>query len=146
MMWRSIGIIVLAIVLGYGSNALSQSACLENAAFWYSHVMMSSQPFYVKLEPGQENIRQALDTVQAPYTVVTPTSEKTAYPQVSIRTNGWVPFLISQQFESAGDAMQRATFTAHYVAFFGVPLSIGDSFDIPTAASVTAKHNIPKGT
>jgi hypothetical protein len=59
-MWRSIGIMVLAIVLGYGSNALSQSACLENAAFWYSHVMMSSQPFYVKLEPGQEHIQQAL--------------------------------------------------------------------------------------
>ena len=130
-MWRSIGIMVFAIVLGYGSNALSQSACLENAAFWYAHVMMSSQPFYVKLEPGQENIQQALDNVQAPYMLVTPTSEKTAYPQVSIQTNAWVPFLISEQFDAAGDATKRTSFTAHYVALFGMPLSMGDSFDIP---------------
>jgi len=122
---------VLAIVLGYGSNALSQSACLENAAFWYSHVMMSSQPFYVKLEPGQEHIQQALDTVQAPYTLVTPTSERTAYPHVSIHTNAWVPFLISEQFDVAGDATKRISLTAHYVALFGMPLSMGDSFDIP---------------
>jgi hypothetical protein len=130
-MWRNIGIIVLFIVLGYGSNALSQSACLENAAFWYAHVMMSSQPFYVKLEPGQENIQQALDNVQAPYMLVTPTSEKTAYPQVSIHSNTWVPFLISEQFDAAGDATKRVSFTAHYVALFGMPLSMGDSFDIP---------------
>jgi len=131
-MWRNIGIIVLFIVLGYGSNALSQSACLENAAFWYAHVMMSSQPFYVKLEPGQEHIQQALDNVQASYMLVTPTSERTAYPQVSIHTNAWVPFLISEQFDTVGDSTKRTSFTAHYVAFFGIPLSMGDSFDIPT--------------
>jgi len=132
-MWRYMGIIVLAVVLGYGSNAMSQTACLENAAFWYSHVMMSSQPYYVKLEPGQEHIQQALDNVQAPYTLVTPTSEKMAYPQVSIHTNAWMPFLISEQFDAAGDATKRTSFTAHYVAFFGIPLSMGDSFDIPTS-------------
>jgi len=131
-MWRSSVIILLVIVLGYGSNALSQSACLENAAFWYAHVIMSSQPFYVKLEPGQEHIQQALDNAQAPYTLVMPTSGKTAYPQVSIHTNTWVPFLISEQFDATGDATKRTSFTAHYVTLFGIPLSMGDSFDIPT--------------
>jgi hypothetical protein len=131
-MWRNIGIIVFAVVLGYASNALSQSACLENAAFWYSHVLMSGQPFHVKLESGQESISQALDNVQASYTVITRTSGKTVFPQVSIRTNLWIPFIISEQFDAAMDATKRATFTAHYVAFFGVPLSVGDSFDIPT--------------
>ena len=134
-MWRYLGIIVLAVVLGYGSNAMSQTACLENAAFWFSHVMMSSQPFYVKLESGQDHVQQALDNVQAPYTLLTSTSEKTAFPQVSIRTHAWVPFVISEQFDAAGDATKRTSFTAHYLAFFGIPLSMGDSFDIPTPLS-----------
>jgi hypothetical protein len=32
--------------------------------------MMSSQPFFVKLKPGQDHVRRALDTVDAPYTVL----------------------------------------------------------------------------
>ncbi len=130
-MWRYVGILVLAVILGYGSNAMSQSACLENAAFWYSHVMMSSQPYYVKLEPGQEHIPEVLDQVGAPYTLLTTESEKTAYPQVRIHSNAWIPFLISEEFEAAADATKRVSFTAHYLAMFGNPLSIGDSFDIP---------------
>lgn len=130
-MWRYIGIIALAVVLGYGSNAMSQTACLENAAFWYSHVMMSSQPYYVKLEPGQEHIPAVLDQVGAPYRLITPTSEKTAYPQVGIHTNAWIPFFISERFDAAADATNRVSFTAHYLAMFGIPLSMGDSFDIP---------------
>ncbi len=130
-MWRNVGIAVLTLVLGYVSNGLSQTASLENAVFWYSRVLMFGQPFYVKLDPGQENIRQALDNVQAPYTVITPTTENMAYPQVSIRTNAWVPFLISEQFTGAGDASNRAIFSAHYIAFFGMALSVGDSVDIP---------------
>ncbi len=131
-MWRNIGFFVLAIMMGYASNGMSQGACLENAAFWYSHIMMSSQPFYLKLEPGQEHIPKVLDQVGAPYTILTTSFEKTAYPQVRIRTNAWVPFFISEQFEAAGDATKRASFTAHYLALFGMPLSMGDSFDIPT--------------
>jgi len=131
-MWRYVGLVVLGVVLGYGSNAMSQSACLEDAAFWYSHVMMSSQPYYVKLDPGQEHISDVLDQVGAPYALVTPASEETAYPQVRIRTNAWIPFVISEQFDAAADSTKRASFTAHYLAMFGIPLSMGDSFDIPT--------------
>jgi hypothetical protein len=126
------GIIVPAVVLGYASNAMSQTACLENAAFWYSHVMLSSQPYYVKLQPGQEHIPDVLDQVGAPYTLLTPASEMTAYPQVRIRTNAWIPFVISERFDAAADATKRVSFTAHYLAIFGIPLSMGDSFDIPT--------------
>ena len=131
-MWRYVGLIVLGVVLGYGSNAMSQTACLENAAFWYSHVMLSSQPYYVKLDPGQEHIPKVLDQVGASYTIVTPASEETAYPRVRVRTNAWIPFVISEQFDAAADATKRASFTAHYLAMFGIPLSMGDSFDIPT--------------
>ena len=130
-MWRYLGIIVLGVVLGYGSNAMSQAACLENAAFWYSHVMMSSQPYYVKIGPGQEHIPEVLEQVGAPYTLLTPEFEKTAFPQVRIHTNAWIPFVISEQFEAAADATKRVSFTAHYLVMFGIPLSMGDSFDIP---------------
>ena len=130
-MWRHVGILVLVVILGYGSNAMSQSACLENAAFWYSHVMMSSQPYYVKLEPGQEHSPEVLDQVGAPYTLLTTESEKTAFPQVRIHTNAWIPFVISEEFEAAADATKRVSFTVHYLAMFGTPLSMGDSFDIP---------------
>ena len=132
--WRNIFIMLFVVVLGYVSNGLSQAACLENAGFWYSHVLMSSQPFYVKLEPGQENIRHALDKVQAPYTIITSTSENKSFPQVRIRIKAWVPFIISEQFDAVMAAKKRARFTAHYLAFFGMPLSIGDSFDIPTSS------------
>jgi hypothetical protein len=127
------GIIVPAVVLGYASNAMSQTACLENAAFWYSHVMLSSQPYYVKLQPGQEHIPDVFDQVGAPYTLLTPASEMMAYPQVRIRTNAWIPFVISERFDAAADAIKRVSFTAHYLAIFGIPLSMGDSFDIPTS-------------
>lgn len=85
-MWSYMGGIVLVVILGYGSNAMSQTACLEN----------------------------------------------TAYPQVRIRTNAWVPFVISERFDAAADATKRASFTAHYIAMFGIPLSLGDSVDMPT--------------
>ncbi len=131
-MWRHWGIIMLTIILGYGSNAMSQTACLENAVFWYSHVLMSSQPYYVKLEPGQEHIPEMLNRVGAPYTLVTPASEKTAYPQVRIHTRAWIPFIISERFDAAADATKHVRFTAHYLSAFGLSLSMGDSFDIPT--------------
>ena len=38
--------------LGLASNGLSHAVCLENAALWYSQVVMFWQPFHVKLEPG----------------------------------------------------------------------------------------------
>ncbi|MEX2490983.1 MAG: hypothetical protein WD425_04395 [Nitrospirales bacterium] len=131
-MWRDMGGIVLTVILGYGSNAMSQTACLENAAFWYSHVMMSGQPYYVKLEPGQEHIPDVLDHVGAPYTLVTTATEKTAFPQVRIRTNAWVPCVTSERFDAAADATKRASFTAHDLAMFGMPLFMGNSLDIPT--------------
>ncbi len=45
-MWRKILVLLVAVSAGYVSNVSSQTACLENATFWYSHVMMSSQPFF----------------------------------------------------------------------------------------------------
>ncbi len=131
-MWRYVGIAGLAILLGYSSNAMSQGACLENAVFWYSHVMMSSQPYYVKLIPGQDHIPEVLDQVGVPYTLVTASTEKTAFPQVRIHTNAWIPFVISEQFEAAADATNRVSFTAHYIAMFGIALLMGDSVDILT--------------
>lgn len=73
-----------------------------------------------------------LDHVGAPYTLVTTATEKTAFPQVRVRTNAWVPFVISERFDAAADATKRVSFTAHYLAMFGIPLSMGDSFYIPT--------------
>ncbi|MCA9477305.1 MAG: hypothetical protein KC563_16100, partial [Nitrospira sp.] len=69
MMWRNILWVSIVAVLGYTSNIVGQSACLENAIFWYSQVMMSGNPYYVELQPGQEPILQALDNVGAPYTL-----------------------------------------------------------------------------
>lgn len=131
-MWRKILFILAAIVLGYVSNVFSQSACLENAAFWYSQVMMSGQPYYVELKPGQEHIQQALDAVAAPYIVLPSPPDPEAYPRVSIHTTSWIPFLISEHFYSEGDETRRAEFTAHYLGLFGMALSVGDSFDIPS--------------
>ena len=131
-MWRKILLILVAMGLGYASNVFSQSACLENAAFWYSQVMMSGQPYYVVLKPGQEHIRQALDAVAAPYTVLPSPPDPEAYPRVSIHTTSWIPFLISEHFYSEGDETRRAEFTAHYLGLFGMALSVGDSFDIPS--------------
>ncbi|MDH3504301.1 MAG: hypothetical protein OEZ41_12690 [Nitrospirota bacterium] len=131
-MWRKILLLVVVAVFGYVSNAFSQAACLENAVFWYSQVMMSGQPYYVVLKPGQEQIRHALDTVKAPYTVLPSPPDPDAYPRVRIYTTSWVPFLISEHFYSEGDETRRAEFTAHYLGLFGMALSVGDSFDIPS--------------
>ena len=130
-MWRKILLILVAVILGYVSNVFSQSACLENAAFWYTHVMMSGHPYYVDLKPGQEHIQQALDAVAAPYTVLPTPPDPKAYPRVRIHTTSWLPFFISEHFLSEGDESRRAEFTAHYLGIFGIALSVGDSFDIP---------------
>ncbi|MDH4194610.1 MAG: hypothetical protein OEV70_10740 [Nitrospirota bacterium] len=132
MMWRKILLILVAMGLGYASNVFSQAACLENAAFWYSQVMMSGQPYYVVLKPGQEHIQQALDAVAAPYTVLLSPPDTDAYPRVSIHTTSWIPFLISEHFYFEGDETRRAKFTAHYLGFFGMALSVGDSFALPS--------------
>lgn len=148
-------LILGVIVLGYVSNVFSQSACLENAAFWYSQVMMSGQPYYVDLKPGQEHIQQALDAVAAPYTVLSSPPDPNAYPRVRIHTTSWLPFFISEHFASEGDETRRAEFTAHYLGIFGIALSVGDSFDIPSMPlaklpghnshhSTIAAHSNPK--
>lgn len=131
-MWSKILLLVVVAVFGYVSNAFSQAACLENAVFWYSQVMMSGQPYYVVLKPGQEHIRHALDTVKAPYTVLPSPPDPDAYPRVRIHITSWVPFLISEHFYSEGDETRRAEFTAHYLGLCGMALSVGDSFDIPS--------------
>jgi hypothetical protein len=66
-MRRKIFFILVAVVLGYVSNGSSQSACLEDAVFWYSQVMMSGQPYYVVLKPGQEHIRHPPGYCQSPF-------------------------------------------------------------------------------
>ncbi|MDR4461720.1 MAG: hypothetical protein MRJ67_14575 [Nitrospirales bacterium] len=129
-MWRKILVLLVAVIVGYVSNVSSQGACLENATFWYSHVMMSSQPFFVKLEPGQDHIRRALNTVDAPYTVLRSDSDQQAYPRVIITTSFWLPFFVSEHFHTSGDATRRVVFTAHYLGLFGFALSIGDSVEI----------------
>lgn len=135
MMWRNILWVSIVAVLGYTSNIVGQSACLENAIFWYSQVMMSGNPYYVELQPGQEPILQALDNVGAPYTLLSSASDPHAYPRVRIQTASWVPFIISEHFSSQGDESRRVDFTAHYFSCFGLALSIGDSFDIPSVGS-----------
>lgn len=131
-MWRNILFIFVVVVLGYVSNVSSQSACLEDAVFWYSQVMMSGQPYYVVLKADQEHIRHALDTVKASYTVLRSPSDPDAYPRVSIDTTSWLPFLISEHFYFEGDETRGAEFTAHYLGLFGLALSVGDSFNIPS--------------
>jgi len=132
MMWQKMVLIFIIILLGYVSNVLSQSACLENAAFWYSHVVMSGHPYYVVLQPGQEHVQRALNAVAAPYTVFPEHPDPKTYPRVSIHTTSWFPFFISEHFSLEGDETHRAKFTAHYFGFFGIALSVGDSFDIPS--------------
>jgi hypothetical protein len=95
------------------------------------HAVQSAIP--CEVQPGQEHIPDVFDQVGAPYTLLTPASEMMAYPQVRIRTNAWIPFVISERFDAAADAIKRVSFTAHYLAIFGIPLSMGDSFDIPTS-------------
>lgn len=126
-MWRKILVLLVVVAVGYVS---SQAACLENATFWYSHVMMLSQPFFLKLEPGQDHVRRALDTVDAPYTVWRSDSDQEAYPRVVITTSFWFPFFVSEQFHTEGDASRRVVFTAHYLGLFGFALSVGDSVEI----------------
>ncbi|MGP0592237.1 hypothetical protein ACTRXD_06795 [Nitrospira sp. T9] len=129
-MWRKILVLLVAVMAGYVSNVSSQAACLENATFWYSHVMMSSQPFFVKLEPGQDHVRRALDTVDAPYTALRSDFDQQAYPRVVITTSFWFPFIVSEHFHTEGDGARRIDFTAHYLGLFGFALSIGDSVEI----------------
>jgi hypothetical protein len=66
--------------------------------------MMSSQPFFVKLKPGQDHVRRALDTVDAPYTVLPPDPDPQAYPRVVIPTSFWFPLFRSEHFHTTGDA------------------------------------------
>lgn len=120
-MWRKILVLLVAVMVGYVSNVSSQGACLENATFWYSHVMMSSQPFFVKLEPGQDHVRRALDTVDAPYTVLRSDSNQQDYPRVAITNSFWFPIFVSELFPTVGDAARRVVFTAHYLGLFGLP-------------------------
>ncbi len=108
----------------------SQAACLENATFWYSHVMMSSQPFFLNLEPGQDHVRRALDTVDAPYVVLRSDSDQQASLRVVITTSFCLHFFVSEHFHTAGDAPRRVVFTAHYLGLFGFALSVGDSVEI----------------
>ncbi len=129
-MWRKILVLLVAVMVGYVSNVSSQGTCLENATFWYSHVLMSSQPFFVKLERGQDHVRRALDTVDAPYTVLRSDSDQQAYPRVVITTSFWFPFIVSEHFHTEGDAARRVVFTAHYLGLFGFALTVGDSVEI----------------
>jgi hypothetical protein len=39
---------------------------------------------------------------------------------------------MSEHFNSEGDKTRRAEFTPHYPGLFGMALSVGDSFDIPS--------------
>ncbi len=129
-MWRKVLLLLEAVIVGYVSNVFSQAACLENATFWYSHVMMSSSPFFVKLEPGEDHVRRALDTVDAPYIVLRFDSDEQAYPRVVITTSFWLPFFVSEHFHTASDAARRVVFTAHYLGLFGFALSVGDSVEV----------------
>ncbi len=130
-MWKTILLVLAVMILGYVSNVVSQAACMENAVFWYSQVLMAGQPYYVELQPGQEHIRHALDKAHAPYILLSSPPDSNAYPRVRIRTSSWLPFVISEHFSSEGDATQRVEFTAHYLGLFGQAFSMGDSFDIP---------------
>ena len=129
-MWRKILVLLVVGMVGYVSNVFRQGACLENATLWYSHVMMSSQPFFVKLERGQDHVRRALDAVDASYTVLRSDSDQQAYPRVVITTSFWFPFIVSEHFHTEGDAARRVVFTAHFLGLFGLALSIGDSVEI----------------
>ncbi|MGE0472829.1 MAG: hypothetical protein AB7P17_04280 [Nitrospirales bacterium] len=140
-MWRKFLFFVSVVALGYVSNAYSQTACLENAIFWYSQVIMSGQPFFVELQSDQEHIRQALENVHAPYTVLSSPTASHAYPRVMIHHSSWLPFFISEHFYAEGDETRHAEFTAHYLGLFGLALSVGDSFDIPSLTS--SKFSVP---
>ena len=131
-MYHKILFILSAVALGYVSNAYSQAACLENAVFWYSQVMMSGKPYFVELQSDEDHIRQALDHVRAPYTVLSSPPGPGTYPRVKIHTSSWVPFVLSEHFYAEADETRRAKFTAYYLGLFGLALSVGDSFDIPS--------------
>lgn len=129
-MYHKVLCILSAVALGYVSNAYSQAACLENAVFWYSQVLMSGKPYFVELESDQEHIRHALETVRAPYRVLPSPPPPEAYPRVKILTSSWIPFVLSEHFYAEADGTRHAKFTAHYLGLFGIALSVGDSFDI----------------
>jgi hypothetical protein len=127
--------LVLAGVLsaaGYVSNATTRPAYLLNATEWYAAVLMARQPFYLRLGPGQEMERAALDAVGAPYTLLTDDAGPDAYPRVTVTSSAPLPFIASVRFERERDALTHDAFTAHYLCVFGVVLSVGDSFELPT--------------
>ena len=128
-MYHKILLILSAVALGYVSNAYSQAACLENAVFWYSQVLMQGKPYFVELKSDQEHIRHALETVQVPYRVLPSPPSPEAYPRVKIHTSSWIPFVLSEHFYAEANATRHAKFTAHYLGLFGLALSVGDSFD-----------------
>lgn len=84
------------------------------------------------LKPGHAHLRRALDKVEAAYTIVSADTETLAYPRVTIRTNSWFPFVISEHFYIESEAVRRIEFTSHCPGIFGIALPVGDSFDIPS--------------
>lgn len=78
--------------------------------------MMSSQPFFVKLERGQDHIRRAFGTVDTPYTVLRFDSDEQAYPRGVITTSFWLPFFVSEYFHTASDVFKASRL---YRSLFG---------------------------
>jgi hypothetical protein len=133
--WRLYILLAVGLVAaGYVSNALSRSACQENAAFWFSHVLLAGNPFHLRLDADQEGERRALDAVGARYTLLGADPGPDAYPRVNGTTDSQIPFMVSVRFQTEHGARQqvgcnRTGFTAHYLCVFGLIFSLGDSFD-----------------
>ncbi len=84
----------------------------------------------MKLEPGEDHVRRALETVDAPYIVLCSDSDEQAYPRVVITTSFWLLFFVSEHFPTASDDSRRVVFTAHYLGLFDFALSVGDSVEV----------------
>jgi hypothetical protein len=123
---------VLGTLAGYISNDFSKLPCLHNASRWYCGVLMMSDHFYLQPDSDQDAHRLALDMAGAVYTPLPADAGPDAFPRVTMSTAAVIPWVISVRFERERGDGQHDSFTAHYLGLFGLPLSIGDSFELPT--------------
>jgi hypothetical protein len=124
---------VLGAVAGYISNDFSKLPCLQNAASWYCGVLMMSDHFYLQPGPDPDAHRIALEMAGAVFTPLPADAGPDTFPRVTMSSAAIIPWVISVRFERERGDGERDAFTAHYLGVFGLAVSVGDSFELPTS-------------
>ncbi len=128
--WFRVLAAVVIAVAGWVSNAVSRPACLRNAAFWHTHVLSASGPFYLQLGSDPAIEQAAFDSIQAPYQLLPADAGANTYPRVHVADHAPIPWVTSVTIVYERSPGLEYTFTAHYVCVFGLVFSAGDSFSL----------------